>query len=154
MGFFGFSWDCLWSLTRRDWSVMNNIQSRGHYSSPCSLNMLVWNAAVDCVVVRIVCVMYRYCKATCVSDVNMVNQCALWCCWAWNNLKLDMSSGSSSASSALVESSTAKCTLQEHCVGHNVCHTPQSQDGVQCILLHQGCCQPRSVRKGESVALY
>lgn len=62
---------------------MNNIQSRGHYSS---LNMLVWNAAVDCVVVRIVCVMYRYCKATCVSDVNMVNQCALWCCWAWKNL--------------------------------------------------------------------
>ena len=48
--------------------------------------MLVWNAAVDCVVVRIVCILYRYGMATCVSNVIMVNQCVLWCCWAWDNL--------------------------------------------------------------------
>ena len=49
-----------------------------------------WNAAVHCVMVRIVSILHMSCgrhgMASCASDIHMVNQCALWCCWALYNL--------------------------------------------------------------------
>ena len=52
------------------------------------LVMLVWNAAIHSVMVRVVCILYnsKYSAASCVSRVNMVNQCGLWCSWATHSL--------------------------------------------------------------------
>ena len=54
---------------------------------PC----LQWNAAVHCVMVRIVSILHmnkdRHGMTSYVSDVHMVNQSALWWCWAMYNLR-------------------------------------------------------------------
>jgi len=53
------------------------------------------------------------------------------------------SRGSSSASPALVEIATARYFYtQQGIVSDTMSATPWSQDGEQCIPLHQGCCQP------------
>ena len=48
------------------------------------------DAAIHCVMVRIVCILHmnkgRHGMACYVSDIHMVYQSALWCCWAMYEL--------------------------------------------------------------------
>ena len=52
-----------------------------------SLSRSQWNVAVNRVMVRVVRVLNsKYSTASCVSQINMVYQCALWCSWTTHNL--------------------------------------------------------------------
>ena len=63
---------------------------------------------------------------------------------AWTGFNPNLySGGSSSAGPALVEIATARSfILNRGIVTDTMTATPWSQDGLQCIPLHQGCCHP------------
>ena len=82
----GYARLCLYTLSQF-WHELPLNEAFWHtFDKKASILCFTMDAAVHSVMVTIVCIldMYnsKYAMASCVSEVYIVNQCGLWCCWA------------------------------------------------------------------------